>query len=167
MPASSALATITTTYRHPFYDVTQAKFVEAVDLRVGDHLQTADGAEAVVEEVTPYHSTEVTYDLTIGELHTYYVYAGDVPVLVYNCGGGVDASGAACGCPSPRPTTWHLDAIEHPDTAIHAAEQSGDGSMLTIDRPGSSQRRADNLRDVETSSGLDRDEFSDGDVRGR
>jgi hypothetical protein len=53
---------ITTTYHHPFYDVTQEKFVEAMDLRVGDHLQTADGGDATVEEVRPYHSTEVTYD---------------------------------------------------------------------------------------------------------
>lgn len=51
----------------------------------GDRLQGADGGEAMVEEVTPYHSTEVAYDLTINELHTYYVFAGDVPVLVHNC----------------------------------------------------------------------------------
>ncbi|MEU5260408.1 polymorphic toxin-type HINT domain-containing protein [Amycolatopsis sp. NPDC021455] len=81
---------MTTTYHHPFYDVTRGAFVEAVDLQVGDRLQTADGGEATVEEVTPYHSTEVTYDLTIDELHTYYVYAGDTPVLVHNCGGGAD-----------------------------------------------------------------------------
>ncbi|MEV6873324.1 polymorphic toxin-type HINT domain-containing protein [Amycolatopsis sp. NPDC051128] len=84
--ASAAPATLTTTYHHPFYDVTRGAFVEAVNLRVGDHLQTADGGEATVEEVTPYHSTEVTYDLTIDQLHTYYVLAGDVPVLVHNCG---------------------------------------------------------------------------------
>jgi hypothetical protein len=83
--ASAAPATLTTTYHHPFYDVTRGAFVEAVDLRVGDRLQTADGGEATVEEVTPYHSTDVTYDLTIDELHTYYVLAGATPVLVHNC----------------------------------------------------------------------------------
>jgi hypothetical protein len=86
VPASAAPATVTTTYHHPFYDVTRGEFIEAVDLRVGDHLQTADGGEAEVVKVTPYHSTEVTYDLTIDELHTYYVFAGAVPVLVHNCG---------------------------------------------------------------------------------
>ncbi|MFB9926081.1 LamG-like jellyroll fold domain-containing protein [Amycolatopsis halotolerans] len=86
VPASAAPATLTTTYHHPFYDVTRGAFVEAVDLHAGDRLQTADGGEATVEEVTPYHSTEVTYDLTIDELHAYYVYAGDTPVLVHNCG---------------------------------------------------------------------------------
>ncbi len=60
VPASAAPSSLTTTFHHPFCDVTQEMFVEAVDLRVGDHLQTADGSEATVEEVTPYHSTEVT-----------------------------------------------------------------------------------------------------------
>jgi RHS repeat-associated protein len=83
--ASAAPATLTTTYHHPFYDVTRGEFVEAVDLQVGDRLRTADGGEATVEEVTSYHSTEVTYDLTIDQLHTYYVLAGDTPVLVHNC----------------------------------------------------------------------------------
>jgi hypothetical protein len=86
VPASAAPATVTTTYHHPFYDVTRGEFVEAVNLQVGDRLQSVDGGEATVEEVTPYHSTEVTYDLTIDQLHTYYVFAGDVPVLVHNCG---------------------------------------------------------------------------------
>ncbi|UOX90824.1 LamG domain-containing protein [Amycolatopsis sp. FBCC-B4732] len=86
-PASAAPATLTTTFHHPFFDVTRGAFVEAVNLQPGDHLQTADGGEATVEEVVPYHSTEVTYDLTIDRLHTYYVYAGGTPVLVHNCGG--------------------------------------------------------------------------------
>ncbi|MFJ9779914.1 LamG-like jellyroll fold domain-containing protein [Amycolatopsis sp. NPDC101161] len=90
--ASAAPATVTTTYHHPFYDVTRGEFVEAVNLQVGDRLQTADGGEATVEEVTPYHSTEVTYDLTIHELHTYYVLAGDTPVLVHNCGGDANVT---------------------------------------------------------------------------
>nr|WP_239071626.1 polymorphic toxin-type HINT domain-containing protein [Amycolatopsis sp. SID8362] len=83
--ASAAPATLTTTFHHPFYDVTRGAFVEAVNLQVGDRLQTPDGGEATVERVTPYHSTEVTYDLTIDQLHTYYVAAGETPVLVHNC----------------------------------------------------------------------------------
>jgi hypothetical protein len=85
MPVSAAPSTLTTTYHHPFYDVSRGDFVEAVDLRVGDRLQTADGGEATVSEVTPYHSTEVTYDLTINQLHTYYVLTDGTPILVHNC----------------------------------------------------------------------------------
>ena len=87
-PASAAPAdasTLTTTYHHPFYDVTRSAFVDAVDLHAGDQLQTADGATAAVTAVRAYHKTEVTYDLTIDGLHTYYVDAGDTAVLVHNC----------------------------------------------------------------------------------
>ncbi|TML32360.1 MAG: Teneurin-1, partial [Actinobacteria bacterium] len=75
--------TLTTTYHHPFYDATRSAFVEARDLRTGDELQTPTGY-AVVTGVRLYHATAVTYDLTIGDLHTYYVMAGNVPVLVHN-----------------------------------------------------------------------------------
>ncbi|MEU5260406.1 YwqJ-related putative deaminase [Amycolatopsis sp. NPDC021455] len=57
--ASAVPATLTTTYHHPFYDVTRGAFVEAVDLQVGDRLQTADGGEATVEEVTPYRASSI------------------------------------------------------------------------------------------------------------
>ncbi|RSM48860.1 hypothetical protein DMA12_05485, partial [Amycolatopsis balhimycina DSM 5908] len=133
VPASAS--TLTTTYHHPFYDVTRGAFVEAVNLQVGDRLQTADGSEASVEEVTPYHSTEVTYDLTIDELHTYYVYAGDVPVLVHNCGGELPGHRAVCECangakpamirgPKPAGTGPHNLKI------AEVAEQVTDGDVI-------------------------------------
>jgi RHS repeat-associated protein len=75
--------TLTTTYHHPFYDETQAAFVQAVDLHIGDVLQTPTG-EAQVTRLRMYQATQVTYDLTIDGLHTYYVVAGDTPVLVHN-----------------------------------------------------------------------------------
>ncbi|MFI9384800.1 LamG-like jellyroll fold domain-containing protein [Kutzneria sp. NPDC052558] len=78
-------STLTTTYHHPFYDVTRAAFVEAVDLHPGDHLQTVDGATAEVTTIQQYHQNETTYDLTVGGLHTYYVDAGATAVLVHNC----------------------------------------------------------------------------------
>ncbi|MEU2286011.1 LamG-like jellyroll fold domain-containing protein [Streptomyces sp. NPDC013178] len=72
-----------TTFHHPFYDETQSAFVEAKDLHPGDVLQTPTGT-AQVTGVRLYHANTTTYDLTIGTLHTYYVQAGTVPVLVHN-----------------------------------------------------------------------------------
>jgi len=84
-PASAAdTSTLTTTYHHPFYDVTQAAFVDAIDLHPGDQLQTADGDVAQVTSVRAYQQSEITYDLTIDGLHTYYVLAGPAPILVHN-----------------------------------------------------------------------------------
>jgi large repetitive protein len=75
--------TITTTYHHPFYDITQAAFTDAQNLHVGDELQTPTGA-ATITNLRLYHTTQTTYDLTINGLHTYYVVAGNTPVLVHN-----------------------------------------------------------------------------------
>ncbi|MEU6194565.1 LamG-like jellyroll fold domain-containing protein [Streptomyces sp. NPDC047061] len=82
---STQVAHLTTTFHHPFYDETQSAFVEGKDLNVGDVLQTPTGI-AEVATVRLYHANTTTYDLTIGSLHTYYVEAGDTPVLVHNCG---------------------------------------------------------------------------------
>jgi hypothetical protein len=80
---------LTTTDHHPFYDITQAAFVYAAGLKPGDHLQQPGGHTAEILEVRRYTATQTTYDLTINGLHTYYVLAGNTPVLVHNCGGGV------------------------------------------------------------------------------
>jgi len=92
-------AHLTTTFHHPFYDETQSAFVEGKDLKAGDVLQTPTGT-AEVTGVRLYHAHTVTYDLTIGTLHTYYVEAGSTPVLVHNitpgqafkCGSGGDVT---------------------------------------------------------------------------
>lgn len=84
-PAESGIGgTLHTTYHHPFYDETQSSFVEAQALHSGDVLQTPTGT-AEVTSVRLFHANTVTYDLTIGDLHTYYVEAGTTPVLVHNC----------------------------------------------------------------------------------
>ncbi|MFE4599870.1 LamG-like jellyroll fold domain-containing protein [Kitasatospora indigofera] len=87
-------STLTTTYHHPFYDQTQHSFVEAQYLKPGDILQTPTGT-ATVAGIRLFHADTTTYDLTIGDLHTYYVLAGEAPVLVHNCGSGAGPGGPA------------------------------------------------------------------------
>ncbi|MFF8592679.1 LamG-like jellyroll fold domain-containing protein [Streptomyces sp. NPDC015220] len=76
-------AHLTTTFHHPFYDKTQSAFVEAKDLEPGDVLQTPTGTTEVAG-VRLYHANTTTYDLTVGTLHTYYVAADGVLLLVHN-----------------------------------------------------------------------------------
>jgi RHS repeat-associated protein len=151
---------ITTTEDHPFWNETDRQWQRADQLGSGDSLVDASGKKVRVRGLAA-GTVRIAdaYNLTVDDLHTYYVLAETTPVLVHNCKGGVDASGAACSCPSPRQAVWELDAIEHPDTAIHAAEQGGDGMMATVDRPGAKVRRNDNLRGVPTAPKKDRDEF--------
>jgi hypothetical protein len=53
-------------------------------LSVGDLLQTQSGKSVVIQALHNYIATAITYNLTIDQVHTYYVLAGDMPVLVHN-----------------------------------------------------------------------------------
>ncbi|MDH6113512.1 RHS repeat-associated protein [Kitasatospora sp. MAP12-15] len=85
------LHVITSTSNHPYYDVTAHTWQNAGDLRPGDLLQTPDGGTATVMATRSYTDPQITYDLTVDDVHTYYVLAGITPVLVHNslCGGGL------------------------------------------------------------------------------
>jgi hypothetical protein len=48
-------------------------------------LRQPDGATLNILKVRNYRSTSVTYDLTVAEIHTYYVLAGPATLLVHNC----------------------------------------------------------------------------------
>jgi RHS repeat-associated protein len=75
-----------TTAHHPFWDQTAKKWVHAADLVVGHELRTYDGETATVTEVRNFAGGNDMYDLTVKDTHTYYVMAGNTPVLVHNCG---------------------------------------------------------------------------------
>ncbi|MEW5352706.1 hypothetical protein E0E62_09540 [Streptomyces sp. 16-176A] len=76
--------TLTSTTNHPFYDLTIGSWTEAGQLRTGDRLQTTEHGTVTVQGVTSYTKPQVTYDLTVAGVHTYFVMAGDVPLLVHN-----------------------------------------------------------------------------------
>ncbi|MER5429828.1 RHS repeat-associated core domain-containing protein [Streptomyces sp. NPDC002588] len=77
--------TLTTTWHHPFWDPTHHRWTDAHDLTPGTKLRQPDGTTVTVTGVRNFHQAGVTYDLTVGTLHTYYVLAGAIPVLVHNC----------------------------------------------------------------------------------
>ena len=90
-------STVTTTAEHPFM-VTGMGWVQAGDLRVGDPLVTtgeptvATGGSALtieairVEDLDQAHAVTV-YNIHVRTHHTYYVLAGDLPVLLHNAAG--------------------------------------------------------------------------------
>ncbi|WP_158634168.1 polymorphic toxin-type HINT domain-containing protein [Amycolatopsis sp. WAC 04169] len=148
---------VVATDEHPFWAESEKRWSHAVDLRAGHRLETGDHRDVTVTGTRSWSEVRRVYNLTVDSDHTYFVVAGQTPVLTHNCGGGKDASGAKCACPSRRPTTWRLDAVDHPGSSIHGAEQGGDGLMVTIDRPGASNRRAANLDGIPAISSFDRD----------
>ncbi|MEU6212364.1 polymorphic toxin-type HINT domain-containing protein [Streptomyces sp. NPDC047023] len=79
--------TITTTDHHRFWSESDGVWKEAGNLKPGERLRTADGATVDLAVVRTYTAFNETYDLTVADLHTYYVLAGATPVLVHNAGG--------------------------------------------------------------------------------
>jgi hypothetical protein len=77
---------LTATYEHPFWVPELGQWVQAKMLAPGMHLRTPDGSTAAVTANRPFDKRARTYNLTVDDLHTYYVLAGATPVLVHNAG---------------------------------------------------------------------------------
>ncbi|GAA0913514.1 type IV secretion protein Rhs [Virgisporangium aurantiacum] len=84
--ADGSIETIHTTDNHPFWLAARGAWVDGGHLRPGDVLSGPGGGTAEVVDVSAYRSEKLMFDLTVDDIHTYYVVAGDTPVLVHNCG---------------------------------------------------------------------------------
>lgn len=117
---ASAKQTLTTTWHHPFWDVTHHRWTDAHNLTAGTRLRTMDGITVTVAEVRNFHHYQTTYDLTVGTLHTYYVLAGQTPILVHNCNDGYadvyfdDVEKHASNSVTHGDTTIHTEAGSRP-----------------------------------------------------
>ncbi len=78
-------ATITSTHHHPYWSDTRHQWVDAGELTPGEHLRRPDGTTLTIQNVRNYAYAVTTHNLTVNQLHTYYVLAGATPVLVHNC----------------------------------------------------------------------------------
>ncbi|MFF3381153.1 polymorphic toxin-type HINT domain-containing protein [Streptomyces sp. NPDC002680] len=77
---------LTATHEHPFWSPSERDWIAAGDLAPGMTLRTDEGDTVVVTGNHAYADHARTYNLTVDDLHTYYVLAGTVPVLVHNAG---------------------------------------------------------------------------------
>lgn len=82
---------ITATYEHPFWSPSEGRWVGAADLRPAMTLLTDHGSTVIVTGNHAFRKHARTYNLTVDDLHTYYVLAGQTPVLVHNSGGCLPA----------------------------------------------------------------------------
>lgn len=82
----SKTASVTATDQHPFWVPELGEWLDATDLRAGEWLSTGSGARVQITAVKRWTAlTATVHNLTVGELHTYYVVSGRTPVLVHNC----------------------------------------------------------------------------------
>ncbi len=77
--------TLTATDKHPFWIPSLGKWVTATDLEAGQWLRTSAGTHVQIKAVQRWTQTARVYNLTVADIHTYYVLAGATPVLVHNC----------------------------------------------------------------------------------
>ncbi|MEV4825751.1 polymorphic toxin-type HINT domain-containing protein [Micromonospora sp. NPDC049274] len=82
-------AVLTTTEDHPFWNHTDRQWQRADQLDRGDAVLGPDGLVETTGSLRPSSTrTALAYNLTVGGIHTYYVLAGNTPVLVHNTGPG-------------------------------------------------------------------------------
>jgi RHS repeat-associated protein len=78
-------AEITTTEDHPFWNATDRAWQRADQLDAGESLLTSTGEYLRVSGLRAgSEHVASAYNLTVDDLHTYYVVAGNAPVLVHN-----------------------------------------------------------------------------------
>lgn len=123
---------ITSTSGHLYWDVSTTSWTEAGQIKTGDRLQEPGGAIAVVIATTNWttgNATPITYNLTVDNLHTFYVVAGNTPVLVHNC--NIDTHEDDCYCDygdAPKPRVNVLS-----DDVYGAAQAEGAGGSASRD----------------------------------
>ncbi|MEU1274984.1 ricin-type beta-trefoil lectin domain protein [Streptomyces sp. NPDC005799] len=85
-------ATLHTTANHPFWNDNTHAWVAAGKLHHGDALNTAADGHAYVVTTQPTPGAANRWNLTVQQLHTYYVVAGGTPILVHNTCGETDTT---------------------------------------------------------------------------
>ncbi|KQX50835.1 hypothetical protein ASE09_12435 [Streptomyces sp. Root66D1] len=84
------LSSIIATDTHPFWVPALKEWVPAGNLKIGHWLRTSAGTLVQITALDHYAKRQRTHDLTIEDIHAYYVLAGATPVLVHNCNPSVD-----------------------------------------------------------------------------
>ncbi|MGW0916783.1 polymorphic toxin-type HINT domain-containing protein [Streptomyces sp. NPDC002784] len=75
---------LTATHEHPFWSPSKGDWITARELEPGMTLLTDEGDTVIITGNRPFNRHARTYNLTVDDLHTYYVLAGATPVLVHN-----------------------------------------------------------------------------------
>ncbi|MQS16207.1 hypothetical protein F7Q99_29265 [Streptomyces kaniharaensis] len=85
---------LVSTAHHPYWDETTKTWTDAQDLQAGHQLYYPGHGLVVLLAIRTYTTAPQTaHNLTVANLHTYYVLAGNTPVLVHNSNCGPDLGG--------------------------------------------------------------------------
>ncbi|OLF05402.1 hypothetical protein BU204_37190 [Actinophytocola xanthii] len=79
--------TVVATASHLFWSPNQARWVAAGGLREQDIVFSRGASSGLVSKVRHHSQYQKVYNLTVSDIHAYYVLAGDTALLVHNCPG--------------------------------------------------------------------------------
>ncbi|WP_229070829.1 polymorphic toxin-type HINT domain-containing protein [Actinoplanes sp. DH11] len=127
---------IETTVEHRFWDESNDAWIAADDLQVGSELRSTTAKRVWAAGVVTHTGSERMLDLTVADIHTYYVLAGKTPVLVHNCGKSIYEAGGKHG-PTARSSSRGTNSAE-PSNGQGALENSIE---WTSEGPGQAPRR--------------------------
>jgi len=82
--SGSATGTVTATANHPFWLPDAERWSPADELHPGQWLRTSSGTWVQITAASRRTEHTTVHNLTVADYHTYYVVAGDAPVLVHN-----------------------------------------------------------------------------------
>ncbi|WP_430792013.1 Hint domain-containing protein, partial [Actinoplanes sp. G11-F43] len=77
-------AMVTATHNHPFWVPALSAWVDAERLSPQQWLRTGDGTHVQISAIGHRAANTRVHNVTVAEIHTYYVMAGETPVLVHN-----------------------------------------------------------------------------------
>ncbi len=109
---------LTATSNHPFWSPSQKRWVAADDLIPGSTILTTAGRSVTVFGIQHEHTLRTAYNLTVRDIHTYYVLAGTTPVLVHN----------SCG-PGGTVTVYRKQDTSIPQTMRLSVDEGGNVSL--------------------------------------
>jgi Pretoxin HINT domain len=102
-------AAFTATGNHPIWVADQQAWRDASEVRAGGELLSSDGARVRVLAIVAYWAPATVHNLTVEDVHTFYVLAGHTPVLTHNCGSGLlDDAHEAVGDPNAKGGVYAL-----------------------------------------------------------
>ncbi|MFI1471614.1 polymorphic toxin-type HINT domain-containing protein [Streptomyces wuyuanensis] len=127
---------LTATGHHPFWVGSDRKWKNAAALTPEDSLRTPDGGTARINAVRHWTGLAPAYNLTVNDLHTYYVLADNTPVLVHNSrclvGDIVGPQGEKLWLPKGRKAVATAGQRIPQDRQVRARHGSGDHRATSV-----------------------------------
>ncbi|MEV4722274.1 RHS repeat-associated core domain-containing protein [Micromonospora humida] len=136
-------ALLTTTEDHPFWNHTDRQWQRADQLDPGDLVLSPRGLHTVGGLLPSSTQTALAYNLTVNSIHTYYVIAGNTPVLVHNDNGGIDLSKATPWQGGRFPVGGALDAGGPTNGILYRTQNGVISNYAVYDGDGVILRRVD------------------------